>query len=91
MHSRSTVAKFSVSVPAELASFLEAYREEHGLSSRSEVVTKGLEALREQALAEAYRDHAVQWREDPDRDFWDAAAVDDGLDSEESEWQTPPE
>ena len=81
------VTKLSVSIPAELAHFLEMYRAEHGFSSRSEVVTKSLEKLRDQVLAEAYQDHAANWQNDPERDFWDSAAVDDGLDTEESEWE----
>ena len=86
MSERATVA-LSVSIPAELASFVEAYRKEHGLGSRSEVIVKGLEKLREEALEDAHKAHAAAWREVPDRDFWDVAAVDDGPDTE-SEWET---
>ena len=86
MTHRTTTAKFSVSIPADLADFLERYQEERGLSSRSEVIARGLEMLRDEALAEAYKDHAQAWQRDPDKDFWDAAAVDDGLDAGESSW-----
>ena len=86
MATRSTTAKFSVSIPAELVSFLERYQRERGLSSRSEVITKGLEALRKTELANAYREHAEAWQTDPDRDFWDAAAVADGPDADGSRW-----
>jgi hypothetical protein len=30
-------------------------------------------------LGRAYADHAQAWRRDPERDFWDKAALDDGL------------
>jgi Arc/MetJ-type ribon-helix-helix transcriptional regulator len=80
-----TTSKFSVSLPAELASFLEQYQKEHG-GSRSEVIAKGLTKLREAELEKAYRAHTEEWQNDPDRDFWDAAAIDDGLDANESPW-----
>lgn len=82
MSRHPTVSKISVSVPADLMSFLERYQQEHGVS-RSEAVAKGLEKLREDELAASYRDHAKEWKRDPDRVFWDTAAVDDGLDGNE--------
>lgn len=85
MTERPTVSKFSISIPADLTHFLEQYQKDHGIS-RSEAVAKGLEKLREQELADAYREHAKDWQNDPDKEFWDTAAVDDGLDSEESTW-----
>lgn len=85
MKENITVSKFSVSIPADLTHFLEQYQKDHSVS-RSEAVAKGLEKLREQELARAYKEHAEDWENDPDRAFWDAAAVDDGLDSEESSW-----
>lgn len=85
MSMRNTAAKFSVSIPAELARFVDGYQQEHGLS-RSEVISMGLEKLREAALADAYRDEAKVRQEGGDVDFWDTAAVDDGLNGEESPW-----
>lgn len=86
MNTRSTAAKFSVSIPAELANFLETYQKEHKLSSRSEVISISLEKLREAELAGAYRDHAGDWQNDPERAFWDSAAVDDGMTTDEPGW-----
>ena len=85
MNKNITASKFSVSIPADLTRFLEQYQKEHGLS-RSEAITKGLKKLREQELANAYRDHAQDWQNNPDKGFWDIAALDDGLDSDESGW-----
>ena len=80
-----TASKISVSIPADLFQFLQSYQEEHEVS-RSEVIAKGLKKLKEQELARAYKEHAEEWQNDPDRLFWDSAAIDDGLDSEESTW-----
>lgn len=80
MNSRATSSKFSISIPPELARFLEHYQKEHRLNSRSEVISIGLEKLREAELARAYREQAADWQRDPDREFWDSAAIDDGLD-----------
>ncbi len=84
MNVRPAPAKLSVSIPAELLSFIERYRQEHGLSSRSEVISRGLEKLREAELARAYQEHAAEWQRDPDKDFWDVAALDDALESDAS-------
>jgi len=85
MNEHPTASKFSISIPADLTTFLAQYQKDHGIS-RSEAIAKALEKLREQELANAYKEHAEDWQNDPDREFWDAAAIDDGLDSEESHW-----
>ncbi len=86
MTTRSTTSKFTISIPADLAQFISQYQAAHGLDNRSEVIARGLQSLREAELAAAYRAHAEDWAKEPDRDFWDKAALDDGLDSEESQW-----
>lgn len=85
MSMRPTASKFSISIPSELASFVDSYQREHGLS-RSEVISMGLEKLREIELAGAYRHEAADPQAARDRDFWDVAAVDDGLNGEGSRW-----
>lgn len=80
MNNRTTVAKFSISIPIELLSFLEYYQKEHSLSSRSQVIIESLERLRQEELSKAYKDHAKHWQNNPDKDFWDIAAINDGLD-----------
>ena len=79
MQLRSTATKWTVSLPAELARFVENYQKTHDLESRSEVIAESLRALQEAELAKAYREHAEDWKTDPDREFWDSAALDDGL------------
>ena len=41
-----------------------------------------LEMLGKEDLAKAYQEHAEEWQNDPDKVFWDRAALDDGIDSE---------
>jgi Arc/MetJ-type ribon-helix-helix transcriptional regulator len=86
MPTDNTTSKFTVSVPPDLAKFIEQYQKSHHIASRSEVIAKGLQSLRDAELAAAYRDHAKAWQKDPERDFWDQAAIADGIDSEEPKW-----
>lgn len=48
------VAKVSISLPQPLLAFVEDYRHSHAFKSRSQVIEKALELLREQELEEAY-------------------------------------
>ncbi len=86
MTTRNTASKFTVSIPADLANFIVQYQTSHGLDSRSEVIARGLQSLRDADLAAAYRTHAEAWNKNPEKDFWDKAALDDGLNNEESRW-----
>lgn len=79
MNKRTTAVTFTVSIPAELASFLEVYQQTHGVS-RSDAVARGLRKLRDAELTEAYKAHAEARAQDSEKDFWDQAAVDDSLD-----------
>jgi Arc/MetJ-type ribon-helix-helix transcriptional regulator len=72
--------KFSVSVPSDLARFVEEYRATHNLDSRSEVIAKALERLREEELALEYRAAGEEWAQSEDAALWDRV-VGDGLES----------
>ena len=72
-------AKWTVSLPAHLARFVERYQQTHALESRSEVIAQSLRTLREAELAQAYRNHAAEWQSDLKHEFWDAAGIADGL------------
>lgn len=48
------VAKVSISLPQPLLTFVEDYRHSHAFKSRSQVIEKALELLREQELEAAY-------------------------------------
>lgn len=75
----SRVAKWTVSLPADLARFVERYQQTHALESRSEVIAQSLRTLQEAELAQAYRNHAAECKSDPEREFWDSAGIADGL------------
>ena len=47
--------KVTISLPPEVLSYADRYRETHGLPTRSEVMALALKVLREQELAEGYR------------------------------------
>ncbi|HNR00100.1 MAG TPA: hypothetical protein PKN52_08860 [Trueperaceae bacterium] len=50
--------KLSVSVPESVASFVESYKREHALKTKSEVVQRALTLLREQELERTYTETA---------------------------------
>lgn len=56
--------KVTVSLPGNLLDFVTRYQQGHGVS-RSEVVQRALEALRQAELAGAYRAAAEEMRADP--------------------------
>jgi len=52
--------KLSISLPTETVEFIEAYRAEHAIRSRSQVVELALRKLREQNLEAAYREASAE-------------------------------
>ncbi len=66
-------AKISISLPEEWLRYLEEYRRHHGAETRSEVVVRALQALREAELADGYRQMARDYAQEADE--W----VDSGL------------
>ena len=70
--------KFSVSVASDLAQFAEHYRHTHNLHSRSEVIARALQRLREDELALEYRAAGAEWLASEDAALWDRT-VGDGL------------
>ncbi len=73
-----SATKLSVSVDAELATFIEHYRDRHGVKSRSEVVERALELLQEADLAEQYEAAYREWTESGEAELWDQT-VGDGI------------
>ncbi|MFA7383702.1 MAG: ribbon-helix-helix domain-containing protein [Desulfurivibrionaceae bacterium] len=65
--------KVSISLPPSLLDFVERYKENHALKSRSKVIEMALEHLRQESLEAAYREAATEV--DPAFD----AATADGL------------
>lgn len=70
------VEKLSISLPVSLVEFVEKYRQEKGCKSRSQVVEKALELLREQEMEEAY-----QFASQEIESSWDVTTA-DGLTDE---------
>jgi Arc/MetJ-type ribon-helix-helix transcriptional regulator len=66
--------KLSISMPRTLLDFVERYRVDNGIRSRSEVIERALLVLRERELETAYRDASRET--DP---AWEATVA-DGLD-----------
>jgi antitoxin ParD1/3/4 len=66
-----SVEKISVSLPAPLVRFLEHYQSEHAVKSRSEVVERAIDLLREQSLELEYRESSLE--NDP---AWDVTVAD---------------
>lgn len=58
--------KISISLSPEWIRYAETYQKEHGLSSRSEVIAKAMQSLRERELAEGYRALAEDYKTNPD-------------------------
>lgn len=77
--------KVSISLSQELLEYAESYRESHGLSSRSEVLVRALQTLREVELAEGYRELSAEYktRRDP---LVDAIGADGLEPSDETSW-----
>ena len=69
--------KLSVSVSEPIAQFLESYKGEYRLKTKSEVVERALELLRERELEKAYAEAASEV--DP---AWDVT-LKDGLSDED--------
>lgn len=70
--------KLSVSLPEAQVAFLDRYRQQHGLASRSEVVRVALKLLQDRMLEEEYRAAGEKWQRSEDAALWDGA-VDSGL------------
>ena len=58
--------KISISLSPEWIRYAKTYQKEHGLSSRSEVIAKAMQSLRERELTEGYRALAEEYKKNPD-------------------------
>jgi metal-responsive CopG/Arc/MetJ family transcriptional regulator len=73
------IEKISISLPKDAMRFVEQYRKQHKLRSRSDVFAKAVRALNEKDLAEAYRASALENKKLIEE--WDVT-VGDGLEIE---------
>jgi Arc/MetJ-type ribon-helix-helix transcriptional regulator len=69
--------KLSVSVSEPIARFVERYKGEHGIKTKSEVVEQALELLRERELERAYAEAAREI--DP---VWEVTSADGLVDDD---------
>ncbi len=77
--------KVSISLSEELLEYAETYRQTHGLSSRSEVLARALNTLREVELAEGYKALSAEYK--TRRDPFSEAIGAEGLEpSNETNW-----
>lgn len=56
MNNTINSVRLSATIPQDLVQFLDMYQQEQGLSSRSAALSLAIEALREKALEEAYKE-----------------------------------
>lgn len=77
--------KISISLSPEWLRYAEAYREKYGLNSRSEVIARAMQSLRERELAEGYRALTEEYKADPDPLL--DSGINEGLEpSTEDDW-----
>ena len=69
-------SRFSISLPQDIAHFVETYQQEKGVKSRSEVIEKALKLLREKELGQAYRAAGQEWLSSEDAELWEATSAD---------------
>jgi predicted transcriptional regulator len=67
--------KLSISLPAEDVQFLDEYAGQRD-RSRSGAVHEAIDALRTQALGDAYEQAWQQWDADGEREAWDEVSAD---------------
>lgn len=71
-----TASKLSVSLDSPIAAFVEQYQREHGLRTKSEVVSLALELLRERELEAQYAAAWQEWKGSGEAEVWDVTAGD---------------
>ena len=83
--------KLSVSLPDKDVQFVDQYIADHGEASRSAVLRKALERLRDDELVEAYKIAWNEWEASGEAALWDST-VGDGLEPEDwsAEWAAEP-
>jgi Arc/MetJ-type ribon-helix-helix transcriptional regulator len=66
----------SVSLPDDDVEFVDEYASRRGLPSRSSVLHKAIDLLRESELEDAYEAAFDEWAESEDSKVWDRTAGD---------------
>ncbi len=77
--------KVSISLSSDLLRYAEEFQKTHKLSSRSEVISLAIQALREKELLIGYKAMAEDYEKNPD--LLIHAGINDGLEpSDETSW-----
>lgn len=77
--------KVSISLSSDLLRYAEEFQKTHKLSSRSEVISLAIRALREKELLEGYQAMAQDYEKNPEPLL--DAGISDGLEpSDETSW-----
>ena len=74
--------QISARIEETLAGFLEQYQKNHDVKTRSEVLERAIEALRERTLSEEYAQAMTEWVGSEDEALWEQT-VGDGIASGE--------
>ena len=78
--------KLSISLPEKDVAYIDRHLADHDEPSRSAVIRKAIERLREEELSEAYRQLWKEWGTEDDL-LWETT-VGDGI--EDEEWPNAP-
>lgn len=68
--------KLSISLPDEDVEFVDEYANRRGMASRSSVLHRAIDLLRESELESAYESAFDEWEDNPDSRLWETAAGD---------------
>lgn len=63
---RNATQNVNLRLPSELLAYLEQYQRQHNLSTRTEVIIKAIQTLREQELIEGYKALSRSYQRKPD-------------------------
>jgi Arc/MetJ-type ribon-helix-helix transcriptional regulator len=68
--------KMSISLPDEDVEFVDQYANRRGMTSRSSVLHKAIDLLRESELESAYQAAFDEWQDGSDARLWDKTTGD---------------
>ncbi len=69
-------SKLSISVKDNWLSFIEEYQKNYNIKSRSEVLERGLAALKQLELQDQYHLAYKEWFNSDENDIWDLTTAD---------------
>lgn len=75
-----TASKLSISLDTPIAEFIDQYQQNHGLKTKSEVVSLALQLLREKELETQYADAWAEWKASGEAETWETVTA-DGLEA----------